>query len=85
MFAIHLGMVELEGQFQCGLKQVCFIFHQDQKRVIETTGVEIDGPFDGRLGQGRGTDDHIVLAGFIRRSGGGHLAGEATITPVKGG
>ena len=85
VFSVHLGVVKLEGQFQCGFQPVCFIFSPNQKRIIEAAGIEIDSSLDGKLGQGRGADDHIVLAGFIGMPSGSHPAGETAVTPIKGG
>ena len=82
MGAVHLGMMELEGDRQGRLEKTPFILAPDGERVIEDAAVHTHCTIDIILGQGRGADDHIfrqvmVLAALP------NLGGKGQIVPVE--
>ena len=80
--AVHLGMVELEGDRQCRLEKAPFILAPDGERVIEDAAVHTHCTIDTILGQGRGPYSHtvrqvVVLAALP------NLGGKGQIVPVE--
>ena len=71
MRAVHLGVVELEREFQRRLKKPPAVFAPDHKGVIENTAVHANDPVKLGIHNGGGADDHavrqvVVLAAFCR-------------------
>ena len=82
--AVHLGMMELEGDCQGGLEKAPFILAPDGKRVIEDATVHAHCAVNVILGQGRGPYSHtvrqvVVLADLP------NLSGKGQIVPVERG
>ena len=82
MGAVHLGMMELEGDRQGRLEKAPFILAPDGERVIKDAAVHTHCTIDIILGQCRGADDHIfrqvmVLAALP------NLGGKGQIVPVE--
>ena len=80
--AVHLGMMELEGDCQDRLEKAPFIFAPDGKRVIEDAAVHAYRAVNIILGQGRGPYSHtvrqvVVLAALP------NLGGKGQIVPVE--
>ena len=76
--AVHLGMMELEGDCQGGLEKAPFILAPDGKRVIEDATVHAHCAVNVILGQGRGPYSHtvrqvVVLAALPNPSGKGQI------------
>lgn len=76
--AVHLGMMELEGDCKSGLEKTPFILAPDGKRVIEDATVHAHCAVNVILGQGRGPYSHtvrqvVVLAALPNPSGKGQI------------
>ena len=80
--AVHLGMMELEGDCQGGLEKAPFIFAPDGKRVIEDAAVHAHCAVDIILGQGRGAYNHAVLQVMVLAAF-PNLSGKGQIVPVE--
>ena len=82
MGAVHLGMMELEGDRQCRLEKAPFILAPDDERVIEDTAVHTHCTINVILGQGGGADDHTVLQVVVLAAL-PNLGGKGQIVPVE--
>ena len=60
MCAIHLGVVELERQFQRRPEKSLMIFAPDDEWIVKNTAVHADGAVDLGIHDGGGADDHAV-------------------------
>ena len=60
--AVHLGVVELKGHRQGGAQPLLPVLAPDEEGVVVAPGVDIHRAVDLVPRQGRGADDHILLA-----------------------
>lgn len=82
MGAVHLGMMELEGDRQGRLEKAPFILAPDGERVIEDAAVHTHCTINVILGQGGGADDHIFLQVVVLAAL-PNLGGKGQIVPVE--
>ena len=80
--AVHLGVMELEGDGQGPFLKVAPVFAPDQEGIVEYAAVHADGSVYIVLRQGRRAYDHavgkvVVLTAF------GYLTGQAQIVGVE--
>ena len=60
--AVHLGVVELEGDWQRGLEESPPVFAPSQEGVGKHLGVDAHHPVDFAFWQCRGVDGHVLFA-----------------------
>ena len=82
MGAVHLGMMELEGDRQGRPEKAPFILAPDDERVIEDAAVHTHCSINVISGQGGGADDHIFLQVVVLAAL-PNLGGKGQIVPVE--
>lgn len=84
MGAVHLGVVELEGDLEGRPEEVAFVAGPNKERIVEDAAVHADCAVDVVLRQGRGADDHrvgkVVIPARL-----GHLLCEPQVLLIEGG
>ena len=61
MGAVHLGVVELQGDGEAIAQEAPAIAAPNEEGVVENTAVHAHGSVDLGVDDGRGADDHAVF------------------------
>ena len=81
--AVHLGVVELEGQGQPGPEPFPAVAAPDQEGIVVDAGVDVHRAVDPMAGQSRSADHHIVIPQLKGAAGAADPAGQGQIVPVE--
>ena len=80
--AVHLSVMELEGDGETCPEKPFFIFAPNHKWIIENAAVHPYSTVNAVLSQGRSADDHAVLQIMVFAAF-PHLAGKTQVVPVE--
>lgn len=61
MSTVHLYMMKLKRDRQCGLQPAFAVFTPHHHGVTELIGILVDNDIQLRFNHGRGADDHVVV------------------------
>ena len=60
MCAVHLGVVELEGDGESCLEEAALVLPPNEEGIVEDATIHADCTIDVILRQSRSADDHVV-------------------------
>ena len=83
MGAVHLGVMELEGNRQFVAEPLLPVSAPEQEGVVIDTAVHAYHAVNFRIHNGGGTDDHAVFRQIPVGAGFRHLSGIFQVFPVK--
>ena len=81
--AVHLRVVKLEGDGQCGAQEAAPVFAPDEEGVVEQAAVHAHGAVDVVARQ-RGGAYHHAVGQVVADARAGYLAGEPQVVGVEG-